>query len=126
LEARRSFLRCDLLIAVSGQIVGIERRGTNWREHLPGGTFASAEEAERTFADSGATVQRELPDQGQLQKQDEFWRWRREKDLWDFHCDAELRQTIKANDPQLYDALSKTPPVDCQAPPLMPEAAAAD
>jgi hypothetical protein len=126
LEVRRSFFRCDLLVTVNGRVVGIERRGTNWRDHLPGGTFASTEDAERTFSVSEASVQRESPDQVELQKQDDFWQWRRKKDIWDFHCDGELRHIIKAKDRELYEALSKTPPVDCKAPPLLPAPATAD
>jgi hypothetical protein len=125
-EVRRTFFRCDLLITVGGTVVGIERRGTDWRQRLPGGAFASIEDAERVFSDSGASLQRELPDPMQQQAQDEFWQWRREKDLWDFHCDAQLRETIRANDPKLYEALSETPSVDCQAPPPMPESGSTD
>jgi len=81
LEVRRTFFRCDLIITVSGKVVGFERRGTDWRQRLPGGTFASTEEAEDVFSGSGASVQRQVPDQVELQKQDEFWQWRREKEI---------------------------------------------
>ena len=118
-DVRRAFLRCDLLITLNGKAVGIERRGTDWSQRLPGGTFSTMSIAERAFSESGALVRREAPSAAELDAEDEYWEWRRRKDLWDFHCDSTMRETIRAKDPELYAALSQTPTPDCQTPPVM-------
>ena len=122
---RRSFLRCDLLIKLDGKAVGIERRGRDWSQRLPGGRFSSMEAAEEAFSESGASVRSEVP-VAEVKAQEDFWKWRRQQDLWDFHCDSTLRETIRAKDPKLYEALEQTPTPDCQSPPGMPEASPPD
>ena len=125
-EVRRSLQRCDLLIVLNSEAVGIERRGRAWDQRLPGGVFVSREAAERAFARSDASVRHEVPPESELNAEDDFWEWRRQKDLWDFHCDSTLQETIRAKDPKLYETLMQTPAPDCQSPPVMPEPGPSD
>jgi hypothetical protein len=117
-DVRRALLRCDLLITLNGKAVGVERRGTDWSQRLPGGTFSTMEVAERAFAESGASVRHEAPSAAELDAEDEYWEWRKQKDLWDFHCDSTKRETLRFEDRELYAALMQTPAPDCQTPPV--------
>lgn len=119
-DVRRSIVRCDVLIKLNDEMVGISRRGIDWSQHLPGGTFSSTEAAERAFSRTGASIQHEMASAAVVNAQDEFWEWRKQKDLWDFHCDATIRETIRSKDPKLFEALRQTPTADCQNPPVMP------
>jgi hypothetical protein len=119
-DVRRTLLRCDLLITLNGEAVGVERRGTDWSQRIPGGIFSSIDAAERVFAESGASVRRETPSAAELDAEDQYWEWRRQKDLWDFHCDSTMRETVRARDAELYAALKQTSAPDCQSPPVMP------
>jgi hypothetical protein len=125
-DMRRSLQRCDLLIVLNSEAVGIERRGRAWNQRLPGGVFVSREAAERAFARSGAAVRHEVPPASEVNAEDDFWKWRRQKDVWDFHCDTTLRETIRAKDQKLHETLTQTPAPDCQSPPVMPEPGPSD
>lgn len=118
---RRTLQRCDLVVLVNGDVVGIERRGRTWNHQLPGGVFESREAAESVFAKSGAAVQHEVPPRSEVNAADDFWEWRRQKDLWDFHCDSTIREAIRTKNPELYEALTQTLAPDCESPPIMPE-----
>lgn len=119
--ARRARPRCDLLIMLDGQPVGIERRGTDWQEHLPGGVFATPDAAERAFARSEAILTHGTPPTSELEAQDAFWEWRRRRDIWEFHCDPAARRIIQERVPDVFEALQSTPAPDCQSPPAPPE-----
>jgi hypothetical protein len=122
IDVRHSLLQCDLLITLNGEAVSIERRGTDWSQRLPGGRFPSMEAADRAYSKQGASVRHDVPSAADLQVQDDYWERRRQKDLWDFHCDATTREMIRTKNPTLYEALAQTPAPDCQSPPIMPEA----
>jgi hypothetical protein len=120
---RDAVLFCDVLVVLDGKPVEIERSGRDWSRQLPGGHFSSLEAARIAFSGSRAAVRSEVPI-AEIQTQVEFWRWRRQRDLWEFHCDSTLSEAIREKDPDLYQALSRTPAPDCLAPPAMPESAA--
>ena len=59
--ARAEFARCDLLVLVDGQPVGIERRGTNWSRKLPGGVRVRHRRDQSILGISGLTSMGERP-----------------------------------------------------------------
>lgn len=122
-RARQAVFTCDLLLTIDGHPVDIERQGRNWVEWIPGGTFASISEAERAYSGSSARISSEIAPESERKAQQDFWKWRWERNLWEFHCDAWTREYVRSRDPKIYEALEQTARPDCEHPPEYEEPA---
>ena len=120
-EHRARLEWCDLLVIVRGMPVGVVYGGTGrWKGRLPGGTFDSYESAENVYSTLAENLHRGVSSRETDERDAELSKWLILRDTWEFHCNKETREAIKAKDPSAYERLMARPIPDCQQPPIAP------
>jgi hypothetical protein len=121
-EGQRARLEwCDLLVVVGGVPIGVVHGGAGrWEDRLPGGTFDSYESAENVYSTLAENLHRGVSSRETDERDAELSKWLILRDTWEFHCNKETREAIKAKDPSAYERLMARPIPDCQQPPIAP------
>lgn len=106
--ARELRSRCpanEILLTMGGVPVWLEASWTRWRDDLPGGVFASWEEAEEAYSAAPVRIAHVPLDQDEYEEQKAFYQARWTADLWLFVCDERHREEVRLASPDDYAEL---------------------